>query len=103
MCGIHRPWGQGGDIRGIYKYDHNRDENRMSHRGWLPKDGDLCVCIAHSGDYFSNYIVMKKTKERGKVRMVGKFGAYNFGKKVGTLRKKNFHLLQAGEIISYPQ
>ena len=100
---MYRPWGRDGDIRGIYKYSHDRDGNRIGHCNWLPKDGDLCICIAHSGDYFSDYVVMRKVKGNGKVRMVGKFGAYNFGKRIGTLRKKNFHLLQAGEAISYPQ
>lgn len=94
----NRPWGTGGTTKAVYKYDHERDQNRMGSCNWLPKDGDLCVCTQHAGDYFSDYFAVREQKLGG-FKMVGKFGAYNFSEQCGTLSDKIFHLLQAGEVV----
>ncbi len=98
---IHRMgrWGVGNAQKNIYKYSDAEHKNRMGCCEWLPEDGDLCVCVAHSGDYFNNYAAMR-IQENGAYKMVGEFGAYCFGESIGELSKRDFHLLQAGEEIT---
>jgi hypothetical protein len=40
-----------------------------------------------------------RQQENGKHKMVGKFGAYNFGEILGRLPDREYYLLQAGEPI----
>ena len=84
----------------IYRYDHDRDKCRMGNCEWLPKDGDLCLCIGHSGDYFHDYVVLIKSED-GRMVKSGEFSAYSFGVEVGKLCKRSFHLVQAGEPIEF--
>lgn len=84
----------------VYKYIDKEHKHRMGHCEWLPSDGDLCVCIGHSGDCFNDYVAMRKQSD-GTYLKVGEFGAYNFGVPCGKLDERNFHLLQAGEPIQY--
>ena len=91
-------WGSGATNRTIYRYDHARDKHRMGHCAWLPKDGDLCLCVGHSGDCFHDYVALRQGDD-GKWTKAGEFGAYFFGEKVGELCKRDFHLAQAGEPI----
>lgn len=98
---MYRRWGAGGTKKAIYKYSDKEHKHRMGSCDWLPKDGDLCICVGHSGDCFSDYVAMRKTA-KGTYEMVGKFGAYNFGKPVGELSDRDYHLLQAGEEIEGP-
>lgn len=94
-------WGQGNTIRSIYRYDDHTHKRRMGCCDWLPSDGDLCVCISHTGDCFNDYFAVRK-QEDGKYKIVGKFGAYVFGRDIGTLTERDFHLLLAGESIDCP-
>ena len=96
---MYRPWGGGGIKKGIYKYDHKRDEHRMGGCDWLPKDGDICICTDHSGDYFSDYFVVREVKPQ-EFKKVGIFSAYNFSEQEGKLSERIFHLLLAGETIN---
>lgn len=93
-------WGAGGVNKGVYLYIDEDHKHRMGSCEWLPKDGDLCVCVEHAGDCFSDYVAMRK-QENGDYKMIGEFGAYNFGEKISELSNRNFHLLQAGESIPY--
>lgn len=90
-------WSGGSSDRSVYLYI-DEDRERMGHCDWLPKNGDLCVCLEHSGDCFYDYMAVRKTDDE-KYEKVGEFGAYNFGEKLGTLTKRCFHLLCAEEKV----
>ena len=90
-------WRTGNTIQGVYEY-RPEHTGRLGNINWMPKSGDMCVCVAHSGDCFNNYVAMRKNDD-GKFVMVGEFGAYFFGTKIGTLPKRDFHRLQAGDLI----
>lgn len=47
---------------------------------------------------FYDYFALRLNDD-GKLTKVGEFGAYVFGKQVGQLQKREFHLIQAGEPI----
>ena len=96
---MYRTWGTGANIQTIYKYISQNDADRMGNCKRLPKEGDLCLCVDHSGDCFYDYYVIRKGKDN-KWGIVFKFGAYYFGKKVKTLTERNFHLLLAKERIT---
>ncbi|MBK6616515.1 hypothetical protein [Ottowia sp.] len=68
---------------------------------WLPRSGDICVCVGHSGDYFHDYVALRPS-EGGLWVVAGEFSAYGFGAKLGVLEKKAFHLAQAGLAIELP-
>lgn len=91
-------WGAGNRPRSIYLYKDKEHKHRMGNCAWLPKDGDLCVCVKASGDCFDDYVAMRIQKN-GRYKMVGEFGAYAFGEPCGDLPNREFHLLQAGEEI----
>ena len=93
-------WGTGATNGIIYRYDHARDKCRIGNCEWLPEDGDLCLCVGHSGDYFHDYIALRKYGD-GKMIKFGEFGAYPFGVEIGKLDKRSFHLVQAGEPIEF--
>lgn len=65
----------------VVRYSEARDRRRMGACKWLPSDGDLCVCIALSGDCFYRYVAVRKGDD-GIYRKVGAFGAYFFGEGV---------------------
>jgi len=88
-------WGNGNSIRGIYRYYDEKHKRRMGSCSWLPKDGDLCLCTGHTGDYFNDYVALKKTKG-GKYQKHHRFGAYTFGKRLMYIPEKKFHLLLGG-------
>lgn len=93
-----KKWGGGAEIGRLYEY-RDTDKDRMGSCKWLPSPGDLCLCVAHSGDCFFDYIAIRKQKD-GRYKKVGGFGAYCFGK---ARRKPSFrkrYLLLAGEIIT---
>ncbi len=86
-------WGQGALIKAVYLFDNEAD--RLGHCDKLPKNGDYCLCYKHSGDFFYEYIVIRK----GKDGLWGKrfsFGAYFFGDRKVVLSERKFHLLMAG-------
>ena len=85
-----RAWTSGANIGTIYHYDHAQDADRIGHCAWLPNDGDLCLCVEHSGDSFYDYFALR-LNDNGKLTKVGEFGAYVFGRKVGKLEKRQFH------------
>lgn len=93
-------WNAGNQSRAVYRYDHQEHEHRMGSCDWLPNDGDLCVCVQPSGDYFDDYVAMRQ-REDGMYEKVGEFGAYAFGEPCARLEKRDFYLLLAGEPISY--
>ena len=95
---INRPWGTGSSIHSLYKYNKKEHKHRLGNSSWKPKDGDLCVCVKHGGDYFYYYTAMRKQLS-GVYKNVGSFGAYVFGEKCGELPDRDFHLLLAGELI----
>lgn len=91
-------WRKGGRIGSVYKYVDKEHNHRIGSCDWLPEDGDLCLCVGHSGDCFSSYVAMREVE--GGLKKVGKFGAYVFGESLGYLEVRDFHLVQAGEIIT---
>lgn len=97
-----RPWGVAARNGEVVRYIPLRDQDRMGHCDWLPKAGDLCVCVGHSGDCFHSYVALRQT-DGGGWRVVGEFGAYGFGAKLAVLGKREFHLAQAGEEIVMPE
>lgn len=96
---MFRPWGVSAKNGELYRYDRVKDKGLIGHCTWKPKDGDICVCTGHSGDYFHDYIALRKSAD-GLYRMVGKFGAYRFGQKVGQIKERDFFLAQAGEPVT---
>lgn len=60
----------------------------------------ICVCVGHAGDYFHDYVAIRKSDD-GMWRKVGRFGAYWFGEKVADLDERSFYLVQAGEPIKF--
>ncbi len=93
-------WNKGNNKRRVYLYSDADHKDRMGNCDWLPEDGDLCVCIEPAGDCFDNYVAMRKQTD-GSFTKVGRFGAYAFGESCGELQERDFHLLQAGEKISF--
>lgn len=92
-----RQWGGGAELRRLYEYSDD-DRSRMGHCDWLPSNGDLCLCVEHSGDCFFTYVALRKQGD-GKWRRAGKFGAYVFGTPCGVLPERTFHLACAGEAV----
>ena len=100
---MHRigQWNMRGGQGNVYRYNDEDHKHRMGHCDWLPKEGDLCLRVRDSGDYFHDYIALRKTSD-GKLKMVGKFGAYVFGEPICKLEDRAFHLACAGEPVSLP-
>lgn len=92
-------WGEGAEIGRIYKY-REMDSSRIGGSNWRPKVNDLCLCIEHCGDFFYEYLVMREQAEGGYKR-TRRFGAYIFGTKGKVLSKRNFHLICAGEPVTF--
>jgi len=92
-------WNSGNEIMGVYEYKDSEHSRRMGHCEFLPSDGDLCVCVSHSGDCFNNYIAIRK-QPCGGYKSIGEFGAYVFGDKSFNLKSREFYLLQAGETVN---
>lgn len=105
-------WNKGNDAQHVYPYVHKRDEHRIGDCNFKPEDGDLCLCVEPSGDYFDNYVVIRKKPDgrnqdpdfydTGTWRVVGEFGAYVFGISVYSIPTREFHLLMAGEMVQLP-
>ena len=95
---MFRQWGSGNESGAIYEYLESESRHRIGHCDFIPRDGDYCVCIEHSGDCFDDYIAIRNTG-KGTFKKIGEFGAYRFGEKLASLGKKDFHLLQAGEEV----
>lgn len=104
-------WRQGGKIGSIYKYIKKRHHAALGYCKWIPEDGDLCLCIEHSGDCFSDYVVIRENPscffqrvgECTNVRGEGDFGAYNFGKPIYKVTTREMHLLIAGLTLQLPK
>lgn len=94
----HSQWGVAATNRIVYEYKHERDEKRIGSCKWLPSDGDMCLCVGHSGDRFHQYLALRQ-REDGLWQSAGQFGAYGFWDKVAELDERNFFLAQAGEPV----
>lgn len=69
----------------------------------ITKATGIVLVIAHggrSGDYFHDYVAMRKGED-GLWRRVGEFGAYVFGESLGKMPDREFHLMMAGEPVSF--
>ncbi len=89
-------WGGGAEVGVLYEY-RKEDIARLGHCA-VPKVGDLLLCVAHTGDCFYNYLIIKN--RRGEFYAPGKeVCGYALGKKIKPLTKRQFHLLLAGETI----
>lgn len=93
-----RRWGAAGGEQHVFAY--KGDGHRVGHCPWRPSDGDYCVRVKHSGDYFHDYVAMRKGED-GLWRRVGEFGAYVFGESLGKMPDREFHLMMAGEPVSF--
>lgn len=94
-------WGQGASIGTIYLYNNKLDEGRIGHCQFKPADGDLCLCVEHSGDYFYDYIAIRRSGRKWKA--AGRFGAYVFGQSIAKTNERQFCLLQEGLAVALPQ
>ena len=67
--------------------------------------GMLAVAVAHSGDYFNNYVPVNATSDEGAQTLTPfldlEFGAYEFGETVGRLGAQDIRKLAAGLAIEY--
>lgn len=97
---MFRRWNPGNKKKHIYRYVHDLHKNRIGNCNWKPMDGDLCLCIDHTGDCFNDYLVIRKQSD-GRYMGVGEFGAYAFGTSCGSLDTKTFHVVQAGYKIDF--
>lgn len=87
-------WGKAYDQLGLYQItDSEYANSRMGYcdmRGKL-KDGDLALCVGHSGDYFHDFILLDVENEYISVRPDSKFCGYaGMGEKVGALSVAEF-------------
>lgn len=88
-------WGHGAKIGAVYRYSHADHACRMGHNERQPGNGDLCLCVRHSGDCFYDYAVLRF--DHGQWTVEFKFGAYAFGTPELELSTRAVHLLLAGE------
>lgn len=90
-----RNWGGGRDVGCVIRFteaDNHRlgnNEPRVSLR-----DGDLALCVRHSGDYFYDYRLLVRTPQ-DQYTLGTAFGAYECGMSQKIPGQK-FHLLMAG-------
>jgi hypothetical protein len=76
----------------VFLYDEKRDKERLGgNQESKVEDGDICVAFRHSGDYFNDYMVIKK--ENGKFKKVGGFSSYVFGECLTEINEKDFYQL----------
>jgi hypothetical protein len=95
-----RSWGQGASIGSIYKVSPD-DFSRVGNcwmKGRL-KDGDLILCIEHSGDHFFDYVLIIPYANGMRAALGSQFGAYTLGEEIKNLPSRDFHLLMAGEFL----
>lgn len=76
------------------------------YRGRL-KEGDLLLCVGHSGDCFSDYLLIEEISyaDRLALRRVlsERIGAYDFGTVAYRLDFDQFHRLAGGVEIDAPK
>ncbi|MEE8577293.1 MAG: hypothetical protein V3T31_08550 [candidate division Zixibacteria bacterium] len=99
---MDRKWGGGQSIGVIYILSEADNDRFGSH--WFKgriKDGDVVLCVAHTGDCFYDYKLIKVYGNGLEVlddspRMCG----YGLGiESEGELTSREFHLLMAGEFV----
>ncbi len=73
--------------------------NMMGNGETPPEDGDICMVTEHSGDCFHTYALLRCTGNPDMYYMVREFKAYEFGDKVCSIPKKQFHAVQGGYAI----
>lgn len=78
-----------------------KNKNRLGDCKWLPKDGDIVLCVKHSGDCFNDYRVLRK-QDHATWKLVEEFSAYAFGTIMMTVIDCKYHLLMAGEPVTLP-
>ena len=101
MSCFGRNWGGGYNVGKLIRLG-SKDNDRLGYaQGVVLKDGDLALCIAHSGDWFNSYRLLKKSKD-GKFKLGKLFGAYECGEAV-KITSRTFHLLMAGEVVDVPE
>lgn len=98
---MNTTWNVRGGHQNIYRYT-DADEHRIGHCGWGPQGGDICIRTEDVGDWFHNYIAIRPNAD-GTWSKCGEFGAYVFGELLGTLGRREFFLLRAGEPVTLPE
>ena len=90
---------QGNEICGVYKYIESEHRHRIGDCK-PPNDGELCLCVVHSGDCFNSYYPLTEGDDGSfRADLDRKFGAYVFGYLEGKFSDRDYHLLCAGEKV----
>jgi hypothetical protein len=94
-------WGSGAEIGALYRI-RPEDFGRVGCC-WMAgrlKDGDLVLCVAHSGDCFFDYILIYEYANGIEGIPGSSFGAYTLGSKVDyTPSAKACAMLKRGEFV----
>lgn len=92
-------WTPGNRSQSLYRYCDKEHQDRMGYCKYLPNDGDLCLCVGHTGDCFDDYVVLW-VDDDGLYSVLYEFSAYKFGEEICNLSNRAFHLLLAGESLA---
>jgi hypothetical protein len=97
-------WRGGANIGALYRVADERDLARVGNC-WMSgrlRVGDLLLCLAHSGDCFYDYMLVKEYDNGLEGIPRSKFGAYVLGEPSSPrLTSRQYHLLAAGEFVKF--
>lgn len=98
---IDRIWGGGNRIGALYymrKHDLHRVGNSFM-KGRL-HEGDIVMCIAHTGDCFYDYILIEYGQNFIKGILNSRFGAYAMEDTLMEVSEKEYHQIMTGDFVS---
>ncbi len=93
-------WGGGAIVGALYRLAEI-DNDRLGNC-WMAgriKNGDLALCVQHSGDCFYDYILVKELGNGLRGLPGAAFGAYTCGEFQKEVPNRVYHLLAAGEFV----
>ncbi len=96
---MNRPWGNSNAVGALYRAEAGRFDSAA--RGVF--DGDLVLCVQHTGDHKYDYILVRVVEGRLRGYPDVRIGSYSFHWDPALeISDREYHLLAAGESTVMP-